>query len=255
MITPMSTLLFRLCITLLACLGLIAQTCAQEVFIYTVSPDGWVSKVDAATGALLHKVQVGTESRNLAVSGNGEFIAVANASPPTLVLLDQDLKVLREHAVRNKERTQTSRVLGVFTAASRRSFIAPLEDVAEVWEVSYDPTSEDVPIGVIHDFLYKEGAFIPGFLNPQRTRLQTPLHDVSFSEDFSEILGLGADPNTLLVVNLDARKLIAQIALSGAPHPGAAKVLVRGGKRLLAIPDARSGALNLIDPENWQTVR
>jgi hypothetical protein len=251
----MMKVMLQLGAALLVCLQPLTPVSAQDRFSYALTPDGWVSKANVDTGVVIRQVRVGIESRNLAVSGDGKFIAVANASPSTLVLLDQDLKLLREHTVRNKERTQTSRVLGVFTAASRRSFIAPLQDVAEIWEVSYDPTSDDVPIGVIHDFLYKEGAFISGFLNPQRTRLDGPLHDVGFTADFSEIIGLGTEPGKLLVVNLDARKLIAQIALPGSPRPGATTFVMQNGKQLLAIPDAHSGQSNLIDPENWQTVR
>ena len=34
------------------------------------------------------------------------------------------------------------------------------------------PKADDIPAGMIHDFRYREGSFVPGFLNPLRTQLE-----------------------------------------------------------------------------------
>ena len=51
------------------------------------------------------------------------------------------------------------------------------------------PRRRDVPIGVIHDFKYKEGAFVEGFLNPQRTFLDDHLDDFYFTQGYDELMG------------------------------------------------------------------
>ena len=231
-------------------------------YVFFISRDGWISKYDLWNLKVVTEVRAGIDARNLAVSGDGKFIAVANALPRTLVLLDADLNLLRVHAVTNKERTATSRVLSVHDAAPRRSFVAVLQDVPEVWEISYDPTAPDVPIGVIHDFLYQEGAFIRGFLNPQRTRLSNPLEDVYFTQDYSELLSASPEAGKGLVVNLDARKKIASLAWPAAnsaansdkPRLGSGISWVWQGRRVMAAPHHNMGLLSLIDLESWKTV-
>jgi hypothetical protein len=42
---------------------------------------------------------------------------------------------------------KSSRVSAVYDAAPRRSFVAALKDVPEVWEISYDPDAEPIAEG------------------------------------------------------------------------------------------------------------
>ena len=46
----------------------------------------------------------------------------------------------------------------------------------------YNPKADDIPAGMIHDFKYKEGALVPGFLNPVRTQLDDYLDDFFFTQ-------------------------------------------------------------------------
>jgi hypothetical protein len=180
---------------------------------------------------------------------------VANYLPHTLVLLDADLNLLKVHPVRDKEGKESSRVSAVYDAAPRQSFVAALKDVPEVWEISYDPKAEDVPIGVIHDFLYKEGAFIKGYLNPKRTKLSTPLDDFFFTQDYSELMGATREGGGGQVVNLDARKKIADLTIPGMPHLGSGITFDWQGRRVMASPNLKEGMVTVIDLVNWQTVK
>ena len=187
-------------------------------FVYFMSRDGWVTKYDLWRLETVAEVRAALNARNIAMSKDGRHLAVANYLPHTLVILSaEDLSVERIFAVADKAGT-SSRVSAVYQAPQRNSFIAALKDVPEVWEISYNPKADDVPIGVIHDFLYKEGAFIPGFLNPRRTYLSEPIDDFFFTQSYDELMGASREAGKGQVIHLDVRKKIANLQLPGMPH-------------------------------------
>jgi cytochrome c553 len=189
-------------------------------YVFFASRDGWITKFDIWNLKVVAEIRAGINTRNVAVSGDGKYLAVANYLPHTLVLLDADLNLLKIHPVLDKDRKESSRVSAVYDAAPRQSFVAALKDVPEVWEISYNPKADDIPVGMIHDFKYKEGSFIPGFLNPRRSFLSEPLDDFFFTQDYSELMGSSREAGKGQVVHLDVRKKIADLKLPGMPHLG-----------------------------------
>ena len=171
------------------------------------------------------------------------------------MLLDADLGLLKMHPVLDKEGRVSSRVAALHDAAPRKSFVVALEDVPEVWEISYDPKAEDVPIGVIHDFQYREGAFVRGYLNLRRSVVPVPLGDFTFTPDHSELLGATRAAGKGQVVNLDVRKKIADVDISAMAHPGAGIVWDWNGRRVMALREREDGAIGVVDLETWRTVR
>lgn len=224
-------------------------------YVFFASRDGWVSKFDLWNLKTVAEIRAGINTRNVAVSGDGKYVAVANYLPHTLVLLDAELNVLKVHEVKDKDGKESSRVSAVYDASPRKSFVAALKDVPEVWEISYDPAAEDIPIGMIHDFKYKEGAFIPGFLNPRRTFLSEPLDDFFFTQDYSELMGASRDAGKGQVVNLDVRKRIADLSMPGMPHLGSGITWDWNGKRVMASPNLKEGLISVIDMKDWKTIK
>ena len=228
-------------------------------YVFFASRDGWVSKFDLWNLKTVAEIRAGINTRNVAVSGDGKYVAVANYLPHTLVLLDADLNVLKVHAVKDKNGAESSRVSAVYDASPRRSFVAALKDIPEVWEVSYDPKAEDIPVGKIHDFQYKEGAFLPGFLNPRRTFLAEPLDDFFFTQDYSELMGASREKSGEAgkgqVVNLDVRKKVADLALPGMPHLGSGITFDWQGRRVMASPNLKDGLISVIDMQDWKTLK
>jgi mono/diheme cytochrome c family protein len=141
------------------------------------------------------RVRAGINTRNVAVSGDGKYLAVANYLPHTLVLLDADLNLTKIlHECLDKDRKESSRVSAVYDAAPRRSFVAALKDVKEVWEISYDPKADDIPIGMIHDFKYKEGSSSPASSIRGAPSSTTTLDDFFFTQDYDEVMGASRKP-------------------------------------------------------------
>jgi hypothetical protein len=147
----------------------------------------------------------------MVASADGRFIARATEQPGTLVLMDAQMKVLKVHTVKDKNGKIASRVAAVYDAPTRKSFVVALKDVPEVWEVSYDPTAEDIAVGMVHDFQYKEGAFIPGYLNPRRSYLPQPVAELVFTPDYSEFVATVGATGKRVRVNLDVRRQIADL--------------------------------------------
>ncbi len=230
-------------------------------YVFFASRDGWISKFDIWNLKLVAEIRAGINTRNVAVSADGRYLAVANYLPHTLVLLDADLNPVKVLDVWNKDHTESSRVSAVYDAAPRRSFVAALKDVPEVWEISYNPKAEDIPIGVVHDFQYKEGAFLPGFLNPRRTFLTEPLDDFFFTQNYADLMGASREAGKGEVVNLDVRKKIADLSLPGMPHLGSGITWdyrppnATRDHRVMATPNLKEGLITVIDMTDWKTLK
>ena len=223
-------------------------------YVFFGSRDGWVTKYDLWNLKVVTEVRAGINTRNVAVSPDGTHVAVANYLPHTLVLLDGDLNLLKSIDVTDRDGSRTSRVSAVYEATPRHAFVAALKDVPEVWEISYDPKAEDIPIGQVHDFRYREGAFIRGYLNPRRTVLNQALDDFFFTQDYSTVLGASRE-GTGQVVNLDVRRKIADLPLDGMPHLGSGITWDWQGRRVMASTNLKAAEVTVIDLKDWSVVK
>ena len=198
--------------------------------------DGWVIRVDLAHARQVAEVRVGQVVRSTALSGTRtalpSVLAVANAIPSTLVLLDENLQTLKVMKVTDKTGEQASSVAMVQTADARDSFVLSLQDLPELWEVSYKPTAPEIALGMVHDFQYREGSFVPGYLNAQRISLPTPVETFHLSNQGHEVLSahlkpaVGATPGAafMQVTHLDVRGKVAEFSL---PHWPASPALMK----------------------------
>lgn len=222
-------------------------------YVYFTSRDGWISKYDLWNLTLVAEVRAGINTRNAAVSADGRFVAVANFLPATLVLLDADLQLVKvlDAATLAGER---SRVSAVYDAGPRRSFVAALKDVPELWEISVDPDAEPIHDGYVHDYAMGEAIALPGYLNPRRTRLERPLDDFFFSQNYANVMGT-ARSGEGQVVNLDVRRAIATLDIPGMPHLGSGITWEYRGRRVMGSPNLKDGLITVIDLADWRTVK
>src|SRR3990172_5130601 len=224
-------------------------------FVFFASRDGWISKFDLYSLKTVAEVRAGINTRNLAVSGDGKFVLVANDLPHTLVLLDADLNLVKVLEARDREGKQTSRVSAVYDAAPRKSFVAALKDIPEVWEVSYDEKAEPIPAGLVHDFRYKEGAFVPGRFNPRRSLLAEHLDDFFFTPDSKPLMASSRDGGRGQVVHLDVRRKIASVDIPGMPHLGSGITWEHEGRTVMATPNLKEGVVTVVDVKTWKRVK
>ncbi|MFY9314053.1 MAG: cytochrome D1 domain-containing protein [Burkholderiales bacterium] len=224
-------------------------------FVYFASRDGWVSKYDLWNLRMVAEARVGINTRNIAVSSDGRYVMAANTLPHTLVVLDAELRFIKLLPVRDQAGTKSSRVSAVYDAAPRKSFVAALKDIPEVWEISYDERAEPIPVGLVHDYRYREGAFIPGLLNPRRSLLGELLDDFFFTRSYAELLGAAREGGKGQVVNLDVRRKIASVDVPGMPHLASGITWDWNGRNVLATPNLREALVSVIDTRDWKVLR
>jgi hypothetical protein len=189
------------------------------------SRTGWVFRLDLAQGKVLTRVQVAQRINGTALSvpppGQSALLAIANEWPHTLVILDSELQAVRELPAVDPSGRLSSPLLAVRVAASRSSFIVGLKHLPELWEVSYNPKAPEIALGMVHDFQYREGSFVPGYLNPQRIVLATPALDFWLSSQGDEALSLhdnsethdGSGHRRVSVTHLDVRRQVGELRL------------------------------------------
>ncbi len=220
-----------------------------------VSRDGWVSKFDLWSLRTVAEVRAGLNTRNLAASSDGRYLAVGNVLPQTLVILDaRDLNPVKVLTV-SDAKGQRSRVSAVYDAAPRKSFVVALKDIPEVWEVSYDDNAAPIYEGLVHDYQLGEGIAMEGKLNARRTILEEPLDDFFFDQSYAWLIGASRNGGSGQVVNLDVRRKTASVELPGLPHLASGISWESAGRTLLATPNLKEAMVSVIDMKNWKVVK
>lgn len=223
-------------------------------YVYFASRDGWLTKFDLWELKILAEIRVGINTRNLAISSDGQYVIAANYLPRNLVLLDGNLQLVKILPATSLDGKDSSRVSAVYDAAPRKSFIAALKDIPEVWEISYDRQAPPIFDGYVHDYKMQEGISRPGFLNPRRTQLSAPLDDFFFNASYSEVMGTSRE-GMGQVINLDVRKKIADLPLAGMPHLGSGITWKWRNKMVMATTNLKEGRVSIIDMDTWQPIK
>lgn len=192
-------------------------------FAYMASRDGWVSLFDLYSLQMVAEVRAGINTRNIAVSGDGQWVAVGNTLPGTVVILNaRDLTPHRVIPVIG-DRGETSRVSAVYTAPPRNSFIVALKDLPEVWEIPYTKPKKPHYPGLVHNY---EPGMVEALdvrdqaFQARRIKLEDYLDDFFFSQDYQTLMGAARNGRNGQVVNLTVGRKIADIPLTGMPAPG-----------------------------------
>lgn len=228
-------------------------------YVFFGSRDGWITKYDLWRLRVVAEVRAGLNMRNVAVSGDGQWVMAANYLPHSVVLFDTDLNLQKTYAAATLDGKSTSRVSAVYDATPRNSFVVALKDIPELWEISYDPQAAPIYDGLVHDYKMGEAIAKPGFLGVRRTPLDEPLDDFFFDQSYRHALGAtrpksGDGAATAQVVNLDVRRKIADLPIAGMPHLGSGITFAWNGSTVLASPNLKGGAIDVIDMKTWKPV-
>jgi mono/diheme cytochrome c family protein/DNA-binding beta-propeller fold protein YncE len=227
-------------------------------YVFFMSRDGWVTKYDLYALGTVAEVRAGINARNIAMSEDGSYIAVANYLPNTLVILNaRDLSV--EKVFEAKDRWgKPSRVSAVYQARPRKSFIAALKDVPEIWEIMTDPKAGPVYGGLVHsnEAGMKEALSAgSGLFALRRIETPEPLDDFFFTPDYRNLIGSARDGNSAVVVNLNVGRAIARIDLPGLPHLGSGIAWTYKGRPVMATPHLKEGRISVIAIDDWSVVK
>lgn len=171
-----------------------------------------------------HQVQL--EGRITAVAASAasavDVIAVATEAPHYLHMLNGSLRSLQRLRLVDRTAKHSSPICSLLVSAPRQSFVAVFAAIAEMWELSYNPLAPEIGLGMVHDFQYREGHFVPGYLNPLRTAL--PWNVVAAGLDAQGHMVQLVGPSAVtpegpppLVIHLDVRKPVNEMARVQGP--------------------------------------
>ncbi len=226
-------------------------------YVFIMSRDGWVQKYDLYSLQEVGRIRAGLNSRNIAISHDGNWLAVANYLPMTLTLLStEDLSVAKVMDIVAKDGTK-SRVSAVYQAPPRKSFILALKDAPEIWEVATDPDAEPVYEGFVHSREKGMVEALPsseGLFARRRIQIDEPLDDFFFDDEYRHLVGAARDGSRGVVVNLTVGREIAELPLEGMPHLGSGISWERDGRRVMATPHLKEGKLSIIDTKSWTQI-
>jgi DNA-binding beta-propeller fold protein YncE/cytochrome c553 len=222
-------------------------------YVFIMSRDGWVQKYDIWSLKEVGRVRAGLNARNIAMSHDGKWVAVANYLPNTLTILaTDDLSVGRVHEIKGKDGTP-SRVSAVYQAPPRESFVLALKDVPEIWEVFYGPNPPHY--GFAHDWRI-EGPAPQTKPFPIR-KITTPdyLDDFFFDQSYEYVMGASRSGDGGQVIDLVIGHKIADLDLPGMPHLGSGITWKHDDTTVMATPHLKGGTVSVIDMETWKTVK
>jgi WD40 repeat protein len=222
-------------------------------YVFIMSRDGWVQKYDLYALQEVGRIRAGLNSRNIAMSHDGKWLAVANYLPMTLTILSTgDLGVAAVLDVKGKDGTP-SRVSAVYQAPPRESFVLALKDVPEIWEIFYGKNPPHY--GFAHDWRI-EGPVKNENPFPVR-KITTPdyLDDFFFDQKYEYVMGASRSGEGGQVIDLVIGRKTAELDLPGMPHLGSGITWKRGDSTVMATPHLKEGTLSIIDMETWKTVK
>jgi DNA-binding beta-propeller fold protein YncE len=221
---------------------------------FFATEQGWLSKLDLQMLHTSAETHMGGRIRHIALSGNGKYLVIADDDTHRLTVLDSDLKPLKSLPITSRDGLRNSRVQSIHAVPSRQSFVVALRDIPEVWEISYNPAAPEIPLGVVHDFQYREGAFAPGFLNPVRTALPHPVEDFALGADGNSFVTTTPGTNEATLVHLDVRRAIARWTQPQRLRLDAAYTWRRQGHPVLAAPSLDGRSIVVIGLDDGQTI-
>lgn len=222
-------------------------------FVFVMSRDGWVQKYDIWSLKEVGRTRAGLNSRNIAMSGDGKWLAVANYLPMTLTILStEDLSVAKVIDVVGADGTP-SRVSGVYQAPPRESFVLALKDTPEVWEISY---SAHPPFyGWVHDYRIEGAPEVTEPFPVRRIKADDILDDFFFDLGYEHLIGASRDGERGLVIDLELGRTVAELALPGMPHLGSGITWDWHGTTVMATPHLKDSTISIIDMKTWKTIK
>lgn len=227
-------------------------------FVYAAAADGWVLRLDLRHFGPLLGTRTGLALSGLALSADGRWLLAGHARPHSLVLLDAQLQLVRSYRTMALTGGPDSAVSGVWHSETRRSFVVAFEELAELWELSYDPAAAPIYDGLVHDYRMGEAIATAGFLGARRTPLEQPLRLLLVDAPGPHLLA-AAPPDreapaghALQIINLDIRRRITSRPVPGPPLAGAGLAYTVGAQSWLIVPTLPEGRLVLLQAGSWQ---
>ncbi|MBW2275373.1 MAG: c-type cytochrome [Deltaproteobacteria bacterium] len=186
--------------------------------------DGTVVDYDLDRGALRTRVKAGVNTRNIAVSRKGDFVAATNQLPPGLVLFDGRLRPLRILPLDGQPS-------GVYQLPGRDRFIMTLRDRPLLYTISQPE------------------------LEVKTRELPEPFEDFVFVPGTRRLVASSRGGSRLLLYDWEKHEVLASLPTQGLPHLFSACFFSQGEKLYAAFNHMGAARLSIIEMERFQVVK
>lgn len=187
-------------------------------YVYAATRDGIVTRYDLNNLTVTGKVRAGINTRNIAVSHDDRYIAVANYLPGNIVILDGDLNPMKIIDVNGK-------IGGVYLLNGGRRFLCSFRDKNELWLIDYE---KDFSI--------------------ERLPLPEAFEDMAISPIEDTVIGASRSGERVYIYGLREEKVLGSIPTGGMPHLASAAFWVNEkGVPYAAVNHLKAPMLTVID--------
>jgi mono/diheme cytochrome c family protein len=186
--------------------------------------DGTLVDYDLVRGGLRTRVKVGVNTRNIAVSPDGAFVAAANQLPAGLVVLDGGLRPLALFALPGQPSA-------VYPVPGGGRFLVALRDVPELYSVG------------LPDLTLRE------------VELPEPFEDFTFVPGSTRLVASSRGGRRLVLYDYEREQVLATLATQGLPHLFSASFFTRDGVLHAAFNHMGVPRLSVVEMKSFTIVR
>lgn len=207
-------------------------------YMWAISRNGWLTKIDLYSLQVVGKVRVGLDSRGTAISRDGKYVIAGNYIPNSAVIVDaktlQPVKVIETFGVNPKGEAVKSRVAGLVPTPIGPYFEIVLKEAGQVWVLDY--SKPDFPIVSV----------IP--------QVGNILHEAFLTEDGRYMQVASQEDGHIAIIDLQQLKMVKKIPAGNKPHPGPGALWQMKGKTVAATPAIGEGLVTVWDTATWEVV-
>jgi len=185
--------------------------------------DGTLVDYDLDRGAVRTRVKVGVNTRNIAISGDGKYVAAANQLPQGLVVLDGRLQPLATFPLPGQPSA-------VYQVPGSQRFMVTLRDLPHLYFISYPE------------------------LKLQFVELSEPFEDFIFIPGTPRLVASSRKGNRLTLYDFEQNEILATLGAEGLPHLFSASFFSRNGVLHAAFNHMAVPRLSIIDMEQFEVV-
>lgn len=181
-------------------------------WIYTISRDGIVSKIDLYSLQIVRQVRIGVNSRGLAISHDGRYIIAGNYEPNGAVVLDAEtlrpLSIIVAAGINPDGFAVRSRVANVYSIDKYGLFAINLKEAGQVWFIEQRP-----PFRVVRSIT-----------------VGRILHEINALDPEERYIAITSQvDNTYTIIDVEKLKIVNVIRTPETPHLGPGTLDVQNG--------------------------
>ncbi|MBW1842809.1 MAG: c-type cytochrome [Deltaproteobacteria bacterium] len=188
-----------------------------------VTRDGTLVDYDLDRGSVRTRVKVGVNTRNIAVSDDGKFVAAANQLPQGLVVLDGRLRPLATFPLPGQPSA-------VYRVPRSSDFMVTLRDLPQLYFVHYPE------------------------LKIRRVELPEPFEDFIFIPGTTRLVASSRKGSQLVLYDFERNKILGTLGAEGLPHLFSASFFRRDGTLHAAFNHMGVPRLSIIDMDRFEVV-